>query len=118
MLVLIDEPAEHGVAPDWSSRWCDGELFVLGRALASALVWPMSVVVLDKSREHRGCAVLVAQQNLVGALGPYGADSPFCVAVRSRGLRWGLNDGDALSSEDITEGMREFVVSISDQELE
>lgn len=118
-MIFVDETAEYLVASDGPVDWYgDWPVVVVGCALVSGLVGPMSVVMPRVFGQGPGCVVLVVDQDAVGALATDGAHEPFGVTVRPRGPRWRFDDRDVLAVKYCIEAGRKLGVAVSEEEAE
>jgi len=118
-VVFVDETAEYLVVSDGSVGWYrDWPVVVVGWALVSGLVGPMSVVMPRVFGQGSGCVVLVVDQDTVGALGANGAHEPFGVTVRPRRPRWRFDDRDLLAVKYGIEAGRKLGIAVSEKEAE
>ena len=79
---------------------------------------PVAVVVVDVDPKHVLELPLADDQDPIEAVAPDGADPALGERVRARCAKRRANDLDALTSEDLIEGVAELAVSIVDQKAE
>ncbi|WSN64432.1 hypothetical protein OG467_09110 [Streptomyces sp. NBC_01361] len=120
-LVLVDGSAEGRCAVDevldevdgarrsgFSLRWTE---------LVQCAVRPVPVVVLQVPGEGSAQVPFVEDECPVEELAAQGADEPFAVCVRFRGLGRAFEDAQADVGEDGVEGVGVLAVAVTDQEL-
>lgn len=79
---------------------------------------PVSVVVLQIPGEDSVQVAFVEDERPVEELAVQGADEPFAVCVRFRGLGRAFEDAQAGVGEDGVEGVGVLAAAVTDQELD
>jgi hypothetical protein len=79
---------------------------------------PVSVVVVDVDEQDALKLSSPRDQKPVEAVAADGADPALGERVRVRRPKWGADDLDTLTAEDIVEGAAEFCVAVVDQETD
>src|SRR5437870_3058963 len=116
-LVLVDQPAEHIDALDWSCAERD-LVGCHGNLETESAMGPGTVVVVDVGGQHPLEMATVPYQDPVQALGPHGAHPALGVGVGTRSPHRRLHDPDTVGREGSVEAGNEFGIPVADQELD